>query len=180
MKILHIFSYRIIVKTIKIFKNMKAIVLLIIMLLLIGCSSKKEALKESKEENQTVEQPIANPVPANITTLKENSTLVSAVVDTLIIIDEYNYELKVKIITAIPDDWQVSVIEPDQVVNIYPAYILDENHKVDLQNPINQKIHELRNLIREGMFIGKVTLAKDNKYYVTKVDVWNNPPEVKE
>lgn len=157
---------------------MKALVL-IILVTLIGCTTKKEVAKEEPVEKPKTEQTVVNQGPPSATTYKENSTLVSAVLDTLILIDEYNYELKVKIITAIPDDWNTSVIEPSQVLTIYPAYILDENKKINLQNPINQKIHELRNLVREGMFIGKVTLARDNKYYVTSVEVWNNPPEYK-
>lgn len=159
---------------------MKAINWIIISLLFVSCSSKKESTKEDPIEHQTQEQTVNNPSPTNtVTTYKENSTLVSAILDTLIFLDEYNYELKVKIITAIPDNWSESVIEPDQEVTIYPAYILDENQNIDLKNPINQKIYELRNLVKKGMFIGTVTLAQDNKYYVKKVDVWNNPPEMK-
>lgn len=158
---------------------MKAIIFTIVLFLFIGCSTKKEVIKEEPTQDLKAGQPVENAGHTAITTYKENSTLISAVLDTLIILDDYNYELKVKIITAIPDNWNVSVIEPGQVIAIYPAYLLDENQKIDLQNPINQRLFELRNLVKEGMFIGKATLARDNKFYITEVDVWNNPPEMK-
>lgn len=149
----------------------------IIFFLIIGCSSKKETIKEESATIQQTEQQIEPPQPSQPTTYKENSTLVSFLVDTLEIINDYQYKLTGKVITAIPDDWNVNVIEPDQTIIIIPAYLLDESQKIDLQNPINAKLYELRNLKKKGLFIGKVTLAKDNKYYVTKVESWQNPPE---
>ncbi|RCK71688.1 MAG: hypothetical protein IGBAC_0779 [Ignavibacteriae bacterium] len=156
---------------------MKLHISIFLVFLLIGCSSKKETIKEEASITQQTEQQIEPPQPPKTTTYKENSTLVSCLVDTLEIVDDYKYKITVKVITAIPDDWNVSIIEPEQIITVIPAYLLDENQNIDLQNPINAKLYELRNLKKKGFFIGKVTLARDNNYYITKVEAWQNPPE---
>ncbi len=156
---------------------MKNYILIFTIFLLASCGSKKETVKEEPLNAQKIEQQKEPQQPSQVTTYKENSTLLSGLVDTLELIDEYQFKLTIKVITAIPDNWNVTVIEPDQIITILPAYIMDENKKIELQNPINMKIFELRNLKKKGILIGKVTLAKDNNYYVTKVDTWQNPPE---
>lgn len=152
------------------------LIFLIIVYIFTGCSARKDTIKKKPEpipEQTQVEKEI-NKSP-NI--IKENSTLVAAIIDTVEIIDDLYYRVNVKINTAIPDNWNVVVIEPGQEITVLPDYRKNEENNVDLSNPINQKIFEIRNLKKKGMFIGKVTLAPDNNYYLTMVETYQQAPE---
>lgn len=139
------------------------------------------AAKESLKADQLVKtdtppvnnQPISKPKAA----VKENLTLVGAVVESVELLDNLNYKFVVKLQTAIPEANYESIIEPGQVITVYPSYQLDENKKVNMKNPINQKLFELRTLKKKGYFIGKITLSNDTKWYITQVEVYQNAPE---
>ncbi|MDP2208198.1 MAG: hypothetical protein Q8K98_05400 [Bacteroidota bacterium] len=149
-------------------------IFLILFALLISCSSKKEVVKEElPPPPPVIQQPVMNPRAA----IKENSTFVGAVVVTVDLIDSINYKFKVNLQTAIADHSMPTLLEPGQSVEVFPAFILDENNDVDMNNPINKKLLELRILKKKGYFIGKLTVAPDNKCYITEVDVFQNPPE---
>ncbi len=184
----------------------KRILTITIIPLLIGCSCQKEsvqedksaivdtvkvvqptqvepdiAAKESLKADQTVKKdmsPVGNqPIPKPKTTVKENLTFVGAVVESVELLDSINYKLVVKLQTAIPEANYESIIEPGQVITVYPSYQLDEKKKVDMKNPINQKLFELRTMKKKGFFIGKITLSNDMKWYITQVEVYQNAPE---
>lgn len=143
-------------------------------LILFSCASKKEIVKEElPPPPPVIQQPIMNPRAA----IKENSTFVGAVVVTVDLIDSIEYKFRVNLQTAIPEQSGVALLEPGQSLEVYPAFIIDENAKIDLNNPINKKLLELRTLKKKGYFIGKLTVAPDNKCYITDVDVHQNPPE---
>ncbi len=138
------------------------------------CGSQKEVVKEElpPPPPPVIQQPVMNPRAA----IKENSTFAAAVVVTVDLIDSINYKFKVYLQTAIADQSMPTILEPGQSVEVFPAFILDENNKVDMNNPINKRLIELRNLKKKGYFIGKLTVAHDNKCYITGVDVFENPP----
>ncbi|MDI6804466.1 MAG: hypothetical protein QME58_11585 [Bacteroidota bacterium] len=142
--------------------------------ILISCSSKKEVIKEElPQPSPVIQQPVMNPRAA----IKENSTFVGAVIVSVDLIDSVNYKFKVNLQTAIADHSMPTLLEPGQSVEVFPAFNLDENNKVDMKNPINKKLLELRILKAKGYFIGKLTVAPDNKCYITEVEVFQNPPE---
>ncbi len=158
---------------------MKKILLILFALsvfIFISCSSKKEVIKEEPPPPlppTVVEQPVANPRAA----IKENSTLVGAVIVSVDLIDSINYKFEIKLQTAIPDHSMPTLLEPGQSLEVFPAFILDENNNIDMNNPINKKLLELRVLKAKGYFIGKLTVAPDNKCYITEVEVFQNAPE---
>jgi hypothetical protein len=184
----------------------KRILTITIIPLLIGCSFQREsvqedksaivdtvkvvqptqvepeaAAKESLKADQTVKKdmpPVGNqPIPNPKTAVKENLTFVGAVVESVELLDSINYKLVVKLQTAIPEANYESIIEPGQVITVYPSYQLDEKKKVDMKNPINQKLFELRTMKKKGFFIGKITLSNDMKWYIAQVEVYQNAPE---
>lgn len=143
-------------------------------IILMSCGSQKEVVKEElPPPPPVIQQPVMNPRAA----IKENSTFVGAVIVTVDLIDSINYKFKVNLQTAIADHSMPTLLEPGQTVEVFPAFILDENNNVDMNNPINKKLLELRNLKKKGYFIGKLTVAPDNKCYITQVEVFQNPPE---
>lgn len=139
------------------------------------------AAKESLKADQLVKKdtpPVGNqPIPKPKAAVKENLTFVGAVVESIELLDNLNYKLVVKLQTAIPEANYENIIEPGQVITVYPSYQLDENKKVDMKNPINQKLFELRTLKKKGYFIGKITLSNDMKWYIAQVEVYQNTPE---
>jgi hypothetical protein len=139
------------------------------------------ATKETLKADQLVKKgtpPVGNqPIPKPKAAVKENLTLVGAVVESIDLLDNLNYKLVVKLQTAIPEANFENIIEPGQVITVYPSYQIDENKNVDMKNPINQKLFELRALKKKGYFIGKVTLSNDMKWYIAQVKVYQNAPE---
>jgi len=73
---------------------------------------------------------------------------VAAIVDSVEILDSLNYKFVVKLQTAIPERNFESVIEPGQIITVYPGYQLNESKQVDMKNQINKKLFEMRMLKR--------------------------------
>lgn len=159
---------------------MKKMFVTLLIIFIVGCSSHKPACKNEDtvvQDTVKVEQPVPRPTLNAPAAIKENSTLVAAIVDSIELLDSLGYKIIARLQTAIPVFSQESILEPGQTITIYPAFILNENQKIDTKNPTNNKLIELRTIKRKGYFIGNVCLAADNKYYITVVEVFSNPPE---
>ncbi len=159
---------------------MKKIIITLLIISIAGCSSQKPVFKnEDKVVQDTVkvERAVLQPTLNASTAIKENSTLVAAVVDSVESLDSIGYKIIARLQTAIPVLSHESILEPGQTITIYPAFILNENKEIDAGNLTNNKLIELRTIKRKGYFIGNVSLAADNKYYITAVEVFSNPPE---
>lgn len=190
----------------KVQSMLKKFLAIIIIPLLINCSCQRKSVQEDKSAivdtvkivqptqvepevaaKETLKSapfikkdtpPVSNqPVSKSKAAVKENLTLVGAVVESAELLNDINYKLVVKLQTAIPEANYESIIEPGQVITVYPSYQLDENKKTDMKNPINQKLFELRTLKKKGYFIGKITLSNEMKWYITQVEVYQNAPE---
>ena len=153
----------------------------IILFSIIGCNSNKNTVKDNEQHNTDTlkaEQAFPPPPPINVeTAIKENSTIVGAVVDSLELLDPVNYRITVYLMTAIPNQNSENILEPGQTIIVYPAFIFNESNQIDFSNPINNKLIQLRTLKKKGYFIGNISLAADKKYYITSVEVFDNPPE---
>ncbi len=152
---------------------MKTIILFLI-IYLTGCQSNKEALKS--EDSSGSEMGFKQQAP---NTIKDNSTLVGAVIDSVFLLDDLNYKLVVTLQTAIPERFEETVAEPGRVVELQPRYIFNENKIPDLSHPVNKKLHDLRKIKKGGFFIGNITLTPDFKWYITAVEMFQNIPEGK-
>jgi hypothetical protein len=157
--------------------DMKRLFVCLLALIIVACSSNKRTVAEEKTIPKDTVKVVQPPVVEKRTAVKENLTLIAAIVDSVELLDSLNYKFVVKLQTAIPENNFESVIEPGQIITVYPGYQLNESKQVDMKNPISKKLFELRTLKRKGYFIGKVTLANDMKWYITQVEVYQNPPK---
>jgi hypothetical protein len=123
---------------------------------------------------KNLDLPIQQPIQQGKVAVKENLTLVGVVVQSVEIIDSLNYKFTVRVQTAIPETNPENIIELDQIVTVYPAFQLDENKKVNLKNPVNQKLFDMRQLKKGGVFMGRIKLANDMKWYIVDVEFFQN------
>jgi hypothetical protein len=156
---------------------MKRLFVFLLALIIVACSSNKRTVAEEKNIPKDTIKVVQLPAVEKRTAVKENLTLIGAIVDSVELLDSLNYKFVVKLQTAIPESNFESVIEPGQIITVYPGYQLNESKQVDMKNPVNKKLFELRTLKRKGNFIGNVTLANDMKWYITYVEVYQNAPK---
>jgi PBP1b-binding outer membrane lipoprotein LpoB len=157
--------------------KMKRLFIFLLALFIVACSSDKRTVAEEKTIPKDTVKVVQTPVITKRAAVKQNLTLVAAIVDSVEILDSLNYMFVVKLQTAIPERNFESFTEPGQIITVYPGYQLDESKQVDMKNPVNKKLFEMRSLKRRGHFIGKVTLASDMKWYITQVEVYQNAPK---
>jgi hypothetical protein len=157
--------------------NMKRLFVFLLALIIVACSSNKRTVAEEKTIPKDTVKVVQQPAITQRAAVKENLTLVAAIIDSVELLDSLNYKFVVKLQTAIPESNFESVIEPGNIITVYPGYQLDESKQVNMKNPLNKKLFELRTLKKKGHFIGKVTLANDMKWYITQVEVYQNPPK---
>jgi hypothetical protein len=156
---------------------MKRLFVCLLALFIIACSSNNRTVAEGKTIPKDTIKVVQLPVVEKRTAVKENLTLIGAIVDSVELLDSLNYKFVVKLQTAIPENNFESVIEPGQIITVYPGYQMNESKQVDMKSPINKKLFEMRTLKRRGHFIGKVTLESDMKWYITQVEVYQNSPK---
>jgi PBP1b-binding outer membrane lipoprotein LpoB len=157
--------------------DMKRLFVCLLALFIVACSSNKRTVAEEKTITKDTAKIVQPPVVEKRAAVKENLTLMGAIVDSVELLDSLNYKFVVKLQTAIPEMNFESVTEPGNIITVYPGYQLNESKQVDMKNPINKKLFELRTLKKGGHFIGKVTLANDMKWYIAQVEVYKNSPK---
>jgi hypothetical protein len=156
---------------------MKLLIVSILAYSLAGCSSHNNIVIQNKTIAKDTTSLIQPPVIERRAAVKQNLTLVGAIIDSVELIDSLNYKFHVQLQTAIPEAGYESVVEPGQVLSLYPAYQLNENNIIDMNNPVNKKLIQMRILKKKAFIIARITFENDMKWYIIQVEAFQNAPE---
>ncbi|MDI6765962.1 MAG: hypothetical protein QME52_03970 [Bacteroidota bacterium] len=131
------------------------------------CSSDKS--RECKKTNDSALSLVQDSILIKPTTLKENAALIDAIIDSLIVIDDLQYELSIAIIKVSSIGAIDNFAEVGQRMTVKPNYVLDDSHKIDLLNERNKRLLKIKALKAGGIIKGKITLTKAGEWLLADV-----------
>ncbi len=133
-----------------------------------GCvSSDSSGKKDAPPPAETAGSP-ASPAgqPAAV---KANSTIVTATVDSVVVLDDVHYKMAIHTTSAEAAGELSSLAEKGQSMVVTPEYVLTEEGKEDPASDRNRKLLSLR-AAKPGQIIrGLVSLRQDGKWVLTEV-----------
>lgn len=141
--------------------------------LLVCCTPAKPPSDQQKNDGsqQSAETPtpvVGTPPPAAV---KENLTLIGAVVTGIELTGDIDYVLHLELRTAIPLGGTASLAEPGQSLAVHPGYRKNEQGEISLSGEQNKRLHDLRSL-KEGEFVlGRISLGQDGIWYIMDTGV---------
>lgn len=138
---------------------MRLFSLCLIFSFLLGCSS-------SKQSNQTHQGPKDSSQIAPPAAIKDNLSLIGAVITAIDTFEEYQYHLHIDLRTAVPEGSLESIAEPGQQLEVVPAYRLNEQGKIDMEDKRNQRLTQVRSKKVGDFLFGKISLQGNGIWYL--------------
>lgn len=144
-------------------------ILLIGILYFASCSGSDEnALKQSPSD-QTKATGTADtppPMPPPPPAVKDNLTLIGAEILSMKVTSEYDFELGIRLQTALPAGTGETIAEPGQQLVVRPAFVLDGSGKVITENDRNKRLREVLTLKVGDPLIGKIGMQQNGMWYL--------------
>lgn len=104
------------------------------------------------------------------TTIKQNSSFVTAVIDSIIPVDEFRYRLYATVLTVEARGAMENLAESNQKLELRPEYTLNDRGVVDTNDERNKSILRLRSAHPGETFSGKVSLTVPGGWIITLVE----------
>jgi hypothetical protein len=143
-------------------------VILAVVFVLSGCSSSKTSNHDSSADTSSTESQVSSGAiqpHKQPTVVKDNSSLIAAIVTAIDSIDVLQFRIHLDLRTAIPAGSQESLAEPGQQIIAIPLYRKDEYGMVDMRDERNQRLGELRATKVGDSVFGTITLGHDGVWY---------------
>jgi len=152
---------------------MRVLITISLSFLLISCTPAKPP--NDQQQSDVSQQPAETPTPVVSTpppaAVKENLTLIGAVVTGIELKGDNVYILHLELRTAIPLGGTASLAEPGQSLVVHSGYRKDEQGEISLSQEPNKRLHDLRSL-KEGEFVlGRISLGQDGIWYIMDTGV---------
>ena len=147
-----------------------------ICIFLVGCRSSESTQNSQSPHTDTLSVVVENhnvPMPRRVnspTTIKQNVSYVTAVVDSIHLLGEYDYRLFATIRTVTSKDGMESFVEPHQQLELRPALQTVDDQGADANDERNKKILQLRTTQRGDSFIGSISLTIPGGWILTHVE----------
>lgn len=142
---------------------MRTIVLLSILSLSIACRSTRHVAQQNqRDSSQTAQQQGGS----QSTTIKDNFSLIGAVISAIDTLSEFQYTLHIHLQTALPAGSLESLAEPGQQLEVIPLYHRDESGKIDWNDVRNKRLVEVCSKKEGDFLLGKISLGKNGKWYL--------------
>ncbi len=100
------------------------------------------------------------------TTIKENAALIDATIDSLKVIDDFQYHLYIAITKVSSIGAMDNFVEVGQRITVQPNYVLDDAKRIDPSNVRNIRLHKLKKLKANDEFSGKIVLDGSGKWFL--------------
>ena len=133
----------------------RATVPFLVICVLFGCSSSHRG-----EQDETAS------VRVEPTTVKDNVSLVDAVIGTIDTASGIHYIIEITIRTAVPVGERPNLAEPHQRLVVRPSYRLDDSGLVDRNDLRNKRLIDVVAKKAGDSLFGKISLAKDGTWYL--------------
>lgn len=131
------------------------------------CSSDKS--KEYKNTNDTTLSLVQDSLLNVHTTIKENAALINATIDSLKVVDDFQYQLYIAITKVSSIGAIDNFAEVGQRIKVQPNYVLDEVKRIDPSNVRNKRLQTLKKLKANDEFSGKIVLDGSGKWFLVDV-----------
>ncbi|MFN0158458.1 MAG: hypothetical protein ACKVRP_10350 [Bacteroidota bacterium] len=145
---------------------MRILFLLLLSIVVFGCSSSERQDSIKKPDPPPPEVPSTSVPPSPPAAVTQNITLIGAVVEGIEFMGDTDYLVHLELRTAIPEDNSTSLAEPGQRITVRPAFVLDDKGKPVSGNPRNVRLLEVRALKSGDSLIGKISLGQNGTWYL--------------
>jgi len=147
---------------------LQTLFLSLVILLSSGCRS-------SKQETQQVSQDTASasnlPAKGQPTVVKDNLTLIGAVIEAIDTTGGILYICDVELRTAIPVGEAASLAEPGQHLRVRPLYHLDGSGRIDPGDERNKRLTDAGTKKVGDFLFGKISLGKNGTWYLIDTEL---------
>jgi hypothetical protein len=148
---------------------MRAVFPFLIVALVWGCSP-PPARETSSSADSIRSAPPPPPAQTQPAAIKENASIIGAVIIATSAVDSLHWTMTLEIRTALPKGGGASLAEPGQRITVTPAYLEGEGGTVSLEVPRNRRLQELRSRKVGEAVLGTVTLRDDGIWYLVDTE----------
>ena len=135
----------------------------------IGCHS-PETMKQTASSGGGTTKPRAEAQESSPTIIKPNASLISAVIESLVIIDDLQYRIAVRINSSTSVAGMATLAEPGQQTVLSPQYLFSNDKSIETTSDRNKKLMTLRSAKPGDTFRGKISLSGEGKWVLVEVE----------
>ena len=137
-----------------------------------GCTTQKPAQKADDTGSPGRETITRDPqaLPQEGTTLRRNGASISALVESVSLLEDDMYTLFVRLDSAVAIEGMDSPAVQGQWLTLSPGYVLDEKGHVDRSNDRNKRLMSLQSSKQGDQFKGKITLEAKKGWVLVDVE----------
>ena len=139
------------------------LLLSLVILLSSGCRSSQQ---EREQVSQDTTAGSKLPAKAQPTVVKDNLSLIGAVIEAIDTTGGIQYIFDVELRTAVPAGEAASLAEPGQHLRVRPLYHLDDAGQVDPKNERNKRLMDAATKKAGDFLFGKISLGKNGTWYL--------------
>lgn len=129
-----------------------------------GCSCCTSRQTESEIGRHIESPPYKN--EGSPTAIKQNFSYVEAVVDSVIVIDESQYRLSIRLITVSPGSAAENLAEPGQILTVVPQFVKDAGGSSENDSDRNKRLLLLRSAKRGDKMSGNISRSADGRWFL--------------
>ena len=107
--------------------------------------------------------------PSQPTTIKQNVSLIEAVIDSITLVDDVQYRLSAQVRSANPVEGMASLAEAGQHILASAQYLQTQDGSIDYTNGRNKNLLALRSAKPGDVFTGKVALNAYGRWILVEV-----------
>lgn len=133
-----------------------------------NCCSSDKSREYKKTEDVTIDS-VHDLSMSAPTTIRENATLIDAIVDSSKIINDLQYELFLTITKASSIGALDNFTEVGQRIKVKPNYVLDDSHKIDRVNERNKRLLKSKELKTGSVIKGKISLTTAGEWILADI-----------
>lgn len=150
--------------------NIIFILLLVSFVLLnVGCCS-SNASNSGENLRQKTTNVVSSPVKhSQPTAIKSNAVKIEAVVDSVTIVDEIDYQLYITISSILPVEGSETIAETGQHLIVTPEFYKEGNREIDKRHERNMKLLKLRDIKQGDRFKGIISLNSNGRWILIDV-----------
>ena len=149
-------------------KHISAIILVFPILIETGCNCASQ--QAEKAEPAATASPATQPAKiTEPTAMKPNVHMIEANVESVMILDDVGYRLRLRIVSDIPGPGMEGLTAGQQL-EVVPQFVLDEKKAIDLSHERTKKLLTLRHAKSGDSLHGKIFLGEGGTSYLIDLD----------
>ena len=145
--------------------------ILILVFIAPRCRSSKQTMQEeTSSPSADSSSAVSRPGIAQPTKITQNISAIEAVVDTIVIVTELQYDAHIFLNSSTPIRGTMSVAEAGQRLVVSPQFVADEHGQIDVNNPLNKSLLSLRSAKPGQSFKGRISINRRGGWVLLGVE----------